>query len=101
MALEAWKLDIGPIQSAKMMERVRMRLSEGCARRGACSIAYLVSRPNTFAYVTGTIKTFGSKKYINASRIRPVRDAHEPFHHLLQAMTVQLFFERGPVWIFS
>ncbi|KAH9063336.1 replication protein A subunit RPA32 [Lactarius vividus] len=52
--------------------------------------------PNSFARVTGTIKTFGTKKYINATHIRPVRDSHEPFYHVLEAMTVQLIFDRGP-----
>ncbi|KAF8274919.1 hypothetical protein EI94DRAFT_7764 [Lactarius quietus] len=52
--------------------------------------------PNSFARVTGTIKTFGTKKYINATHIRPVRDPHEPFYHVLEAMTVQLIFDRGP-----
>lgn len=54
-------------------------------------------RPNSFARVTGTIKIFGAKKYINAIHIRPVRDPHEPFYHVLEAMTVQLIFDRGPV----
>ncbi|KAI9509645.1 replication protein A subunit RPA32 [Russula earlei] len=53
-------------------------------------------QPNTFARVTGTVKMFGRKKYINATQIRSVRDAHEPFFHLLEAMTVQLIFDRGP-----
>ncbi|KAI0006130.1 replication protein A subunit RPA32 [Russula compacta] len=52
--------------------------------------------PNTFARVTGTIKTFGPKRYINATRIRPVQDAQEPFFHLLDVMAVQLTFDRGP-----
>ncbi|KAI0256801.1 hypothetical protein BJV78DRAFT_309627 [Lactifluus subvellereus] len=52
--------------------------------------------PNSFARVTGTIKTYGSKKYINATHIRPIRDAHEPFFHMLEVMTVQLIFDRGP-----
>jgi len=51
--------------------------------------------PKTFARVTGNIKTFGSKKYINASQIRPVGDSHEPFFHLLDVIAVQLSFDRG------
>ena len=57
-------------------------------------------RPKIFARVTGNIKTFGSKKYINASQIRPVGDAHEPFFHLLDVIAVQLSFDRGSVKIF-
>jgi len=53
-------------------------------------------KPNTHAKVTGTIKTFGSKKYINATRIRTTTDFHEPFYHQLHTMYVQVQFERGP-----
>jgi hypothetical protein len=77
-----------------------MRSSEINSRRGSFSNAYL-RRPNTFATVTGTIKTFGSKKYINATQVRPINDPLEPFHHQLEAMVVQLTFERGPVEVFS
>ena len=77
-----------------------MRSSEIHTRRATLSNAYL-RRPNTWVSVTGTIRTFGSKKYINATQIRPVNDMLEPYHHQLHAMVVQLIFERGPVGIFS
>jgi len=51
--------------------------------------------PKTLARVTGNIKTFGSRKYINASQIQPVRDSHEIFFHLLDVIAVQLTFDRG------
>lgn len=69
-------------------------------RHRAASTAHLRS-PKTFARVTGNIKTFGSRKYINASQIRPVRDPHELFFHLLDVIAVQLTFDRGSVRILS
>lgn len=76
-----------------------MKFCEIYLRHRVPSAAYL-RRPKTFARVTGNIKTFGSKKYINASQIRPVGDAHEPFFHLLDVISVQLSFDRGSVKIF-
>jgi hypothetical protein len=77
-----------------------MKLCEFYLRRRTRSTAYL-RRPNTFARVTGNIKTFGSRKYINASQIRPVRDPHEIFFHQLDVIAVQLTFDRGSVNMFS
>jgi hypothetical protein len=77
-----------------------MKLCEFYLRRHIPSTAYL-RRPKTFARVTGNIKTFGSKKYINASQIRPVRDPHEIFFHQLDVIAVQLTFDRGSVKIFQ
>ena len=94
-----WRRDIGLIQLAKTVRRARMKFCESYLRRGTPSPAYL-HRPKTFARVTGNIKTFGSKKYINASQIRPVGDTHEPFFHLLDVIAVQLSFDRGSVRIF-
>ena len=76
-----------------------MKFCEIYLRHRVPSAAYL-RRPKTFARVTGNIKTFGSKKYINASQIRPVGDSHEPFFHLLDVISVQLSFDRGSVKIF-
>ena len=97
--LALWRRDIGPIQLAKRVKTARVKLCEFYLRHSTPSTAYL-RRPKTFARVTGNIKTFGSKKYINASQIRPARDAHEPFFHLLDVIAVQLTFDRGSVRIF-
>jgi len=40
---------------------------------------------------------FGNKKYINATHIRPVKSAEEIYFHFLEAMTVTLIWEKGPV----
>ncbi|TFK42517.1 hypothetical protein BDQ12DRAFT_278987 [Crucibulum laeve] len=46
--------------------------------------------------VTGGLKTFGNKRYINATHMRPVKDAHEIYFHTLEAIHVTLILERGP-----
>ena len=94
-----WRHDIGLIQLAKTVKTTGMKLCEFYLRRRTPSTAYL-RRSNTFARVTGNIKTFGSRKYINASQIRPIRDPHEIFFHLLDVIAVQLSFDRVPVRIF-
>jgi len=50
---------------------------------------------NTYVRVTGNLKMFGSKRYINAQHIRPSTDAHELYFHLGEAMTVDLIIARG------
>ena len=42
---------------------------------------------------------FGSKRYVNANHIRVVKSPHEIYFHLLEAMTVTLIWEKGPVRI--
>jgi hypothetical protein len=94
-----WRHGTGLIRLAKTVKTARMKFCEFYSRRRTSSTAYL-RRPNTYARVTGNIKTFGSRKYINASQIRPVRDPHEIFFHLLDVIAVQLTFDRGSVRIF-
>ncbi|EIM90097.1 replication protein A subunit RPA32 [Stereum hirsutum FP-91666 SS1] len=50
-----------------------------------------------YARITGTIKTYNDKKYINCINIRPAKDSHEIYFHLSEAMAVTLFHERGSV----
>ena len=95
-ALAASRRDIGPIHLVKMVQSVKMMSCETYLQPRTLSTPDF-HRPNSFARVTGTIKTYGSKKYINATHIRPIRDAHEPFFHMLEVMAVQLIFDRGPV----
>lgn len=52
---------------------------------------------NVYVRVTGGMKSFGNKRYLNASHIRPVKDAHEAYFHILEAITVSLILEKGPV----
>jgi replication factor A2 len=40
---------------------------------------------------------FGTKRYINATHIRPIKDHHETHFHLLEAMAVLVFHEKGMV----
>ncbi|KIK96326.1 hypothetical protein PAXRUDRAFT_32464 [Paxillus rubicundulus Ve08.2h10] len=54
-----------------------------------------------YVRVLGSLKTFGSKKYINTNLMRPVSSPAEIYFHLLEAMTVTLIWERGPVKLTS
>ncbi|KAF8965268.1 hypothetical protein BDZ97DRAFT_799072 [Flammula alnicola] len=49
-----------------------------------------------YVRVTGGLKSFGKKRYINASHIRNVTDPHEIYFHILEAIAVNLIIERGP-----
>jgi len=46
--------------------------------------------------VTGGLKSFGKKRYINVTHIRNVKDSHEVYFHTLEAIAVNLVIERGP-----
>lgn len=46
--------------------------------------------------ITGGLKAFGNKRYINTQHIRPVSDPHETWFHLIEAITTTLTLERGP-----
>ena len=47
--------------------------------------------------MTGGLKSFGKKRYINVNHIRNVKDSHEVYFHTLEAIAVNLIIERGPV----
>ncbi|KAG1756689.1 replication protein A subunit RPA32 [Suillus paluster] len=49
----------------------------------------------SYVRVSGTLKMFGSKRYVNATHIRPVKSSHEIYFHLLEAMTVTLTWAKG------
>lgn len=49
----------------------------------------------SYIRVSGTLKMFGSKRYVNATHIRPVKSPHEIYFHLLEAMTVTLIWAKG------
>ncbi|GBE82162.1 Replication factor A protein [Sparassis crispa] len=51
---------------------------------------------NTYVRVTGSLKSFGNKRYINATHLRPCADPHELYFHILEAAFDQLVYERGP-----
>ncbi|EJD02488.1 replication protein A, subunit RPA32 [Fomitiporia mediterranea MF3/22] len=46
--------------------------------------------PGSYVRVTGVLKHFQNKRYINASNIRPIKDAHELYFHLEEVMYVTL-----------
>ncbi|KAK0483813.1 replication protein A subunit RPA32 [Armillaria novae-zelandiae] len=45
--------------------------------------------------VVGSLKTFGSKRYVNATQIR-VAENHELLFHILECVTCTLIADRGP-----
>lgn len=51
---------------------------------------------NAYVRITGGLKSFNSKRYINTSHIRPITDKDEIFFHLLECITTTLILERGP-----
>lgn len=53
-----------------------------------------------YARVTGTLKQFGNKKYLNVAHIQPVTDPHEIFFHTFEAMYVTMVYSRGLVSLF-
>jgi replication factor A2 len=62
-------------------------------------MTYVSSRENTYVRVTGGLKSFGTKRYINALHIRPVKDLHEVYYHIVEAINASLVLERGAVRI--
>ncbi|KAG0707672.1 replication protein A subunit RPA32 [Suillus ampliporus] len=49
----------------------------------------------SYVRVSGALKMFGSKRYVNATHIRLVKSPHELYFHLLEAMTVTLIWAKG------
>lgn len=54
-------------------------------------------RENAHVRVTGVLKNFSSKRYINANNIRRVTDFHEIPFHMNEVMYVMAVHQRGPV----
>lgn len=52
---------------------------------------------NSYARVTGNLKKFGNKRYINSTNIRSCTDPHELYFHLAEVLTVDLILTKGMV----
>ncbi|KAG9031609.1 replication factor A protein 2 [Tulasnella sp. UAMH 9824] len=50
---------------------------------------------NEWIRVLGTVKYFGGKRTFNAMVIRPVKDPHEIYFAMLEALQVHMFYTRG------
>jgi len=48
-----------------------------------------------YVKVNGTLKSFGKKRYINATQIRHITDPHEIYFHILESIYATLLVERG------
>ncbi|KAH8116775.1 replication protein A, subunit RPA32 [Phellopilus nigrolimitatus] len=53
-------------------------------------------KEGTYVRVTGVLKNFSNKRYINANSVRPCTDAHELYFHMMEVMYVSLVHQRGP-----
>jgi replication factor A2 len=57
----------------------------------------LKSRENQLVRVSGTMRSFGNKKYLGPQHMRPLKDKHEIYYHLLEVAYTQVALERGHV----
>jgi replication factor A2 len=55
------------------------------------------SRQNELVRVSGGMKAFGNKRYLNLQSVRPLKDKHEMFYHMLEVAYVKIALERGHV----
>ena len=55
------------------------------------------SSEHMYARVTGTLRQFGTKRYLNVAHIKPATDPHELIYHTFEAIYVTLAFSRGLV----
>ncbi|KAF6755434.1 hypothetical protein DFP72DRAFT_896888 [Ephemerocybe angulata] len=53
-------------------------------------------RESMYVRVTGSLKGFHGKRYLNTVHVRPITDKHEIFFHEMEAITANLTVERGP-----
>ncbi|KAI5119175.1 hypothetical protein M0805_000629 [Coniferiporia weirii] len=53
-------------------------------------------KEQTYVRVTGVLKNFSSKRYINATSIRSATDPHELYFHMMEVTYVTLVHQRGP-----
>jgi hypothetical protein len=96
MVRDVWRLVIGLTLPVKKTQGNGEELSTSTLIL-SFPFSNLIERERAYIRVTGTLKTFGSKRYINATHIRASKDVHELYFHILEAVTVNLIFERGPV----
>lgn len=89
------KLATGPTLLWRTSQR-RMALREPTFLSPLSPVVHSCSE-GAYVRVLGSLKTFGNKKYINTNLIRPIDSPAEIYFHLLEAMTVTMVWERGPV----
>lgn len=92
-----WKPDTGSTQVQKMTRNdgagsrmLCIPVSFGLSSHGTCS-------ENVYIRAMGSLKSFGNKRYINATHLRLIKDHNEVNFHFLEAFTVELIFQKGPV----
>jgi len=55
-----------------------------------------IMKDGTYIRVMGNLKSFGDKRFLNATHIRLVTKPEEVAYHYMEAMTVTLIMQRGP-----
>ncbi|KAI0797996.1 hypothetical protein C8Q75DRAFT_709149, partial [Abortiporus biennis] len=53
-------------------------------------------KEHDYIRVMGNLKTFGNKRYVNATHLRVCSDPYEPYFHTLDVCATKLILERGP-----
>lgn len=51
--------------------------------------------PVKYGRFSGTLFRKGNKNFLRVNHVRPVKDAHEIYYHLLEVVAVGLRYERG------
>lgn len=61
------------------------------------STSFRIHSENVYIRAMGSLKSFGNKRYINATHLRLIKDHNEINFHFLEAFTVELILQKGPV----
>ncbi|KAG9000806.1 replication factor A protein 2 [Tulasnella sp. 427] len=78
----------GQVEARQWLESSSMDLDQIMEKQGI--------QENEWIRVMGTVKHFGGKRHFNAMVIRPVKDPHEIYFSLLEALQVHMLYTRGP-----
>ena len=97
MVLEELRLGVGLTRLLRTRRKSGQASSKFQSFKFSLAMTYALSRENTYVRVTGGLKSFGNKRYINALHIRPIKDPHEVYYHIAETINSSLVLERGAV----
>ncbi|KAF8746121.1 hypothetical protein AX14_000173 [Amanita brunnescens Koide BX004] len=95
MVLEELRLGVGLTRLLRTRRKSGQASSKFQSFKFSLAMTYALSRENTYVRVTGGLKSFGNKRYINALHIRPIKDPHEVYYHIAETINSSLVLERG------
>lgn len=91
--------DVSEEDQGEIIHRVTYELEDGTGRVKAFyksdSRHPLPSFPLRYGWFSGTLFRKNTTNYLRVNSVRPVKDPHEIFFHLLEVVTVSLIHERG------